>query len=127
MYRVDLNKAITLVRGDTLLYEYKINIGTDVDVIPYVMKEGDRLYFAVCEPNQQFEDAVIKKRYEYSDCSDYTDEEGNTFSVAPIKLSSDDTVNLAEGKYYYTIKLAKKTEDDYDVITTQPKTLFFLV
>ena len=126
MYNIGLNKVITLVRGDTFSYDYKINIGTNIDRNYYRMKDGDYLYFAICQPNQPFEEAVIGKRYGKSDCR----EEGEgeyIYSIAPIHLSSDDTENLTEGKYYYTIKLAKKTTDGYDVITTQPKTLFFLV
>ena len=70
MYRIDLNKVITLVRGDTFSYEYEINIGTNIDMIPYKMKDGDYLYFAICEPNQYFEDATVWKRYDYKSCYD---------------------------------------------------------
>lgn len=132
MYSIGLNKVISLVRGDTFEYAYDINIGTDLNPIYYQMQEGDFLYFAICEPNQPFENAVVKKRpYDYTKCYEYEYDdqwgEKETRYAVKITLTSDDTVNLSKGKYYYTIKLAKKTEEGYDVITTQPKTLFFLV
>ena len=126
MYNIGLNKVITLVRGDTFYYYYPIDLGTYIDRNYYRMKDGDYIYFAICEPNQPFEEAVVGKRYGKSDCIEKS-EDGNIYSIAPIHLSSEDTENLTEGKYYYTIKLAKKTDSGYDVITTQPKTIFFLV
>ena len=119
MYNIDLNKVITLVRGDTFIYDYKINIGTDLFPEYYDMQEGDYLYFGIMEPNQVFEESVIKKRYGFEDFED---------GKIKIKLNSDDTECLTTGKYYYTIKLVKnKDGDDCEVITTQPNTLFFLV
>ena len=132
MYNIGLNKVITLVRGDTFSYDYELNLGAIIYRFPYKMKEGDYLYFAICEPNQPFEEAVVKKRYDYTSCEEreITNQfdETETYYFVDIKLSSEDTVNLTEGKYYYTIKLLiKKDGEDYDVITTQPKTLFYLV
>lgn len=126
MQNIGLNRVITLVRGDTFIYEYKINLkdGADQETEYYTMQEKDHLYFVVMEPNQSFEQGVVRKIY---GINDFIDDHIN------IKLDSDDTWYLNTGKYYYTIKLEKYThtddkgEDHYDVFTTQPNTLFFLV
>ena len=124
MYRIDINKVITLVAGDTFEYKYKVNTGTNICPVYYSMQDKDHLYFALMEPNQRFEEAVVKKIYD----STSQDEDG----CVTIRLESDDTWYLTSGKYYYTIKLEKyidtvEGKDVFDVITTQPKTLFFLV
>lgn len=119
MYNIGLNKVITMVRGDTFIYEYKVNLGTNINPIYYTLKEGDYLYFGIMEPNQLFEEATVKKRYSSSDTIE---------NIIEIKLDSDDTQNLSSGKYYYTIKLVKNNEDESkEVITLQPNTLFFIV
>lgn len=130
MYNIGLNKVITLTRGDTFEYKYMIDLGMVFDNENhsychnyYTMQEKDHLYFALMEPNQRFDEATIKRIY---GIDSFEEDHIN------IKLSSDDTWYLNTGKYYYTIKLEKYIEtvdgvDKYNVITTQPNTLFFLI
>ena len=131
MYNIGINKVITLNKGDTFEYKYKIDLGWDFNnryhtytSRYYTMQEGDHLYFALMQPNQVFEGAIVKKIY---DVSDFEEDHVN------IKLDSDDTWYLTDGKYYYTIKLERflytdeENNNHYEVITTQPNTLFFLV
>lgn len=114
------NGIIYLYRGDTYTNPIIINVGTKLDPINYQLKSGDSLYFGLMEPNQSFEEAVLKKVYNY--LSD-TDSEGNVL----LKLEPRDTLNLAVGKYYYMIKLrTKDTFGQETVKTIVPPTQFFL-
>ena len=114
------NGIIYLYRGDTYIAPIIINIGTKLNPINYQLKSGDSLYFGLMEPNQAFEEAVIKKVYNESS---FKDENGNIL----LKIEPEDTLNLQTGKYYYMIKL--KTVDKFNqeiVKTIIPLTQFFL-
>ena len=109
MFRVSPTKIIELTRGDSFLYPLFINVGTEMFPERYLLKDGDFLYFAVMEPHQKFEDAIIKKVY--TSISD-TNEDGDVL----IGLRSEDTEYLSTGKYYYTIK-AKFSDSELPVQT----------
>ena len=98
MFRVSSTKIIEITRGDSFQYPLFINMGTEMYPERYLLKEGDTVYFAVMEPNQRFEDAILKKVYTYED---ERDEHGDLI----IKFDSMDTQYLHTGKYYYTIKI----------------------
>ena len=120
MYIEPENGIITLTRGDTLTTPIRVNIGTKLDPVYKRLEETDTLYFAIMEPKQAFEDAVVKKVYNQNSA---TDEEGNVL----LKLKSSDTEKLLVGKYYYTVKLRGYDEygEEY-VRTIVPNTLFWL-
>ena len=114
------NGIINLMRGDSYTQPIVINVGSKLTPKIYKLKQADALYFGLMEPNQSFEDAVLKKKYTY--LSD-TDAEGNIL----LHLDPKDTLNLGVGKYYYMIKL--RTIDDFgqeSVRTITPPTQFFL-
>lgn len=114
------NGIIHLLRGDTFITSIKINIGTKLNPSYYNLKKGDCLYVGVMEPNQSFEEAVLKKKYDY--LSD-TDSEGNTL----LKLDPKDTLNLQVGKYYYMVKLKSIDSSGQECVkTVVPPTQFFL-
>lgn len=92
------NGIITLNRGDTLYTPIEINSNTVVNPVQYTLQDNDTLYFALMEPNQSFENALIKKVY---NSSSETDDKGNVL----LKLETSDTECLHTGKYYYTVKL----------------------
>lgn len=98
MFATIENGIITLDRGDTLYTPIKINAGTKMNPVPYTLTENDTLYFALLEPNQSFENAIVKKVY---NSTSEKDECGNTL----LKLETEDTECLSAGKYYYTVKL----------------------
>jgi hypothetical protein len=97
MFRISSTKIIELTRGDSFMYPLFINIGTEMYPERYLLKEGDTVYFAVMEPNQKFEDAILKKVYTASD-------EETPDGDLIISIRSEDTEHLEPGKYYYTIK-----------------------
>lgn len=98
MFRIGPTKIIEIVRGDSFEYPLFINMGTEICPERYLLKDEDIVYFAVMEPNQRFENAILKKTFTALD--DETPE-GDLL----IRLNSSDTEYLLPGKYYYTIKI----------------------
>ena len=92
------DKIITLMRGDSFTAPIYINVGTKLTPRLYKLMAGDKLYFGLMEPNQAFENAVLKKTF---DCASPQDKDGNTL----LMLQPEDTERLLVGKYYYMIKL----------------------
>lgn len=113
------NGIIYLMRGDSYSFPLSINLGTAFTPEMYYLQEGDALYFGLMQPNQAFENAVLKKKYTYE--SD-TDDEGNIL----IELNPEDTVNLPVGKYFYMVKLLRKINGKNIVNTIINPTQFFL-
>ena len=114
------NGIITLMRGDSLTTPIYINEGTKLQPQYRRLNTNEKLYFGLMEPNQAFEDAVLKKVY---DSSSDTDEVGNVL----LTLIPQDTERLSVGKYYYMIKLRTIDRCNQEVVKTivQP-TLFWL-
>ena len=100
----EFGKIISLVRGDTLTQSIYLNQGTSLYPIRYTLTGADKLYLAIMEPNQRFEDAVLKKSFGAG--SEKT-EDGDLI----ITLNSSDTENLLPGLYYYTIKMEFSEEN----------------
>ena len=114
------NGIINLMRGDSFTTPIFINIGSKLSPKQYTLRPTDKLYFGLMEPNQAFEDAVLKKVF---DCTSPQDSEGNTL----LMLKPTDTEKLLVGQYYYMIKL--KTIDAFDqesVRTIVNPTIFWL-
>lgn len=120
MSAIKENGIIRLMRGDSLNTPIYINTGSKMVPNYYKLSGSDRLYFALMEPNQAFEDAVLKKKF---DITSAQDADGNVL----LKLKSSDTEKLLVGKYYYMIKL--RCIDNFGeetVRTIVPPTLFWL-
>lgn len=114
------NKIITLTRGDTLVFPIKINVNTKLCPKYRSLQPGETIYFAVMEPGQAFENAVLKKVLT-SDGDIDTD--GNSL----VRINPEDTEKLLVGKYYYTAKLRSVDGFGYEIVKTLiPSTLFFL-
>ena len=65
MFDISNNGIVKLNRGDTFYVPYFINSNTDLNPIRYALKDGDKLYFALMEPNQPFEQAILKQVYDF--------------------------------------------------------------
>lgn len=100
MFSIGRNGVITLNRGDSLTIPMYVNIGTVLEPILYPLVSGDKIYFGITEPNQPFEQALVKKIFTNKDF-DYENH------CVAVKLSSKDTVHLLPGTYYYTAKLVR--------------------
>lgn len=133
MFNIAFNGIITVTRGDSFKFPLTINFGSNLEPNTYGLKEHDKVYFAVMEPNQPFECALIRKVFTLKDVNENQEIE--------ISFKPKDTVHVLPGKYYYQIKLQrfhKKLDyagneldewdfDDYDVDTVVDKTQFFIM
>lgn len=125
MIDLSRNGIIEVNRGDSFELPLFINQGTDITPIRYNMKNSNsEVYVGVMEPNQPFERAVIRKKYTKNDVN----ENGDII----VKFSSNDTVCLLPGKYYYQIKIKlynnyDNNKDDCNINTIVPMTQFIIV
>lgn len=111
---------INMFRGDSLDIPLDIRNGSAMNYEQYNLTDNDTIYFGLMEPNQKFEDAILKKVLTASDI----DENNNLI----IKLKPTDTVDLLPGKYYYSIKMKhNNSENDYDVYTIVKETEFWIL
>lgn len=108
---------IRLTRGDTLVLPLYINQGDNLNPIAYELQVEDEVYFGVMEPNQPWEQALIRKKYTYIDLSD---------NQLYLKLKPEDTMCLLPGLYYYQIKVRIFNDGEYIVNTIMPKTQFWV-
>lgn len=98
--------AFEMIRGDSYTLPITINKGTQLDFEHYALSGHDRLYVGIMEPNQAFEDAIIRKVL----TEDSTmNENGDVL----FQLEPQDTEYLMTGKYYISIKLKQ-----FDTVTT---------
>ena len=105
------NAIIVINKGDTFTTLIPINFREDIDIDDYEMGPEDNVYFAICEPNQPFECAAVRKIFTLDDL----DVDGNVI----IKLVPSDTYYLLSGTYYYEVKLKVHVSgDDTDIIKT---------
>lgn len=119
MIFISNNGFIRLARGDSFTVPLFINRGTMVTPVRYLIKNHPEasVYLGVMEPNEPFENAVIKKKYTSTS-------EVNKNGDLLIIFKPNDTLNLLPGKYYYSIKI------DYgnnSVDTIVPNTEFFVM
>lgn len=125
MIDLSRNGIIEVNRGDSFELPLFINQGTDITPIRYNMKNSNsEVYVGVMEPNQPFERAIIRKKYTKNDVNENGD--------IVIKFSSNDTVCLLPGKYYYQIKIKlynnyDNNKEDYNINTIVPMTQFIIV
>lgn len=122
MFTISYDGIITLSRGDSVEIPLLINQGT-IDVpIRYHLKDSDAVYFAITEPHQLFEDAIVKKVY--------TREDGkfNENDDLVIIINTIDTEYLRPGTYYYEIKLRQENLESnmYQVDTIISKRKFII-
>jgi hypothetical protein len=122
-YIIKKNNVFTMNRGDTATMNFNVNVELPEDVII------DKLYLGITEPNQYFEDALIKKTFEINKDITITDE-NNIWSFS-IQIDPEDTVDIIPGTYYYEVKASgviDKNEERIDFATTiVQKTKFIIV
>lgn len=96
MVDLSINGIIRLQRGDSCKFPIFLNKGSEICPMRYKLGENDQLYFALTEPNQPFECALLKKVLTYRDC--------NPLGDVVLKLTPEDTEHILPGKYFYEIK-----------------------
>lgn len=93
------DKIIKINRGDSFKFSTTI-FGRHVNDIYMLDSKKDFLYFALVNPHQQIDDAIILHIYTSEDQDEDTGE-------IEVMLSHNETKQLSPGIYYYTIKLQR--------------------
>ena len=114
------NGFIKLNRGDSFSLALFINVGTPENPVRYSIQDNpnDTIYFGVMEPNQKFENAVIRQTY---NSNSLINENGDVV----ITMEPKDTLCLIPGKYYYSIKLVNSNTNSVNTIV--PMTEFYIM
>lgn len=119
MISISNEGIVRMSRGDSFSRPVFINAGTEIAPIRYKFNESDLLYFALMEPNQTFEKAILKKVIDHSSINEHGD--------PVLSLASSDTENLETGLYYYTLKLRRQVLGGDDLVdTVVPNTQFWI-
>ena len=123
MYQSSPNNIISLRRGDSFIVPLFINQGTKLHPVRYDLNSHNEfdIYLGVMEPNQKFEDAVIRKKW--------TKETGkiNQYGDLMIELEPQETLKLLPGKYFYQIKIKHITSDGETTSSVTPSTEFWIL
>ena len=121
MFDISSNGIVTISRGDSFSINVVINLGTKLEPVLYSLEEGDKVYFALMEPNQPFECALIRKVA--------TKEDESEEYLINFKFSPEMTEYLMPGNYYYMVKLVRPGEEsgEEEVDTIISKTKFIII
>lgn len=119
MFDISKNGIIRVTRGDSFSLEVFINLGTVVEPLQYFLTGEDKLYFALMEPNQPFECALIRRTF--------TEQDANEEGLVVMNFDSEMTECLLPGNYYYTVKLVRDGDESGKVDTIISKTKFVIL
>lgn len=119
MLNISNNGTITITKGDTFDLELLINCGTILEPKRYKLNQSDKIYFALEEPNQEYEQAIIKKELSINNL--------NSLDNIVIHFTDAETANLISGTYYYEVKLHLHTDKGIEINTIVPKTKFIVL
>jgi len=118
------NNMIVIHRGDTIKIPVDLNRGNISAPDYYDLKENDKVYFALLEPNQMWEKAILKKTFTYEDWVQQKES-------CNIEIDTEDTEYLLPGDYYYQVKLYIDSDPDLNnnesVTTIIPRTRFVII
>lgn len=120
MFNISSNGIVTVNRGDSFEFPVLLQLGTPLSPVIYQLKETDKVYIGIMEPNQMFEDALIKKV-----C---TSKDQDNYGYVIAQFRPLDTLYVLPGKYYYQVKIQTLNDStsEYDTETIVDKTLFFI-
>ena len=113
----DMNHGIiTVNRGDSFIINMPINLGNPINPNYYTLQEDDLVYFGLMEPNQPFEFALVRKVFT---------NENQSQGILSMEFKPEDTECLLPGRYYYSLKLFKASDES--VYTFVPNTKFVII
>lgn len=119
-------KIIKVNRGDSCSLDIKVFSNKDVSK-PYLLTASDAVYFALLNPHQRFEEAILIKGYTLED-QNVSNGEIN------VNITPNDTKSLTPGVYYYTAKLQRggtlevlNDFDEPDEVTTLIERTKFII
>ena len=121
MFDISNNGIVLINRGDTFTLNIPINVSNVIEPVYYTLTEHDRVYFALMEPNQPFEYALIRKVF--------TEEDQDENDCVHMNFSTEMTEFLVQGNYYYMVKLVRNFDDEEHMLvdTIVPKTKFVIL
>lgn len=99
MLFINTKPELHIHRGDSFNIEAIIYSGNNLSRELYKFNEGDEIYFALLEPNQCWENAIVRKKF--------------IENISQIELKPKDTMCLFPGLYYYQVKLKNKDGEVY--------------
>ena len=112
MIDISLNNVISMYAGDSFSAVLFLDEGSDYACVRHILQDSENpdereyICFAIEEPNQPFEKAIVRKKFYAS----YINKDGEKISNLDndgdliIRLDPSDTQNLLPGNYYYEIK-----------------------
>ena len=119
-------KIIKVNRGDSCSLDIKVFSNKDGSK-PYLLTASDAVYFALLNPHQHFEEAILIKGYTLED-QNVSNGEIN------VNITPNDTRSLTPGVYYYTAKLQRggtlevlNDFDEPDEVTTLIERTKFII
>ena len=134
MFEISMNNVVTMTAGDYGRIVTNINMGTLITPDYYDLENRDKVYFGIMEPNQAFENAIVRKVFtrDNSYILPVKDSEGHIIKpgAVDIRIESEDTMNLVPGTYYYCIKLLRPAKNPCDkdkIYTLLDKKKFIII
>lgn len=119
-------KIIKVNRGDSYSLDIKVFSNKDASK-PYFLTASDAVYFALLNPHQRFEDAILIKGYTLKD-------QNVSNGEITVNITPNDTRSLTPGVYYYTAKLQRggtlevlNDFDEPDEVTTLIERTKFII
>lgn len=119
-------KIIKINRGDSYSLDIKVFSNKDASK-PYFLTASDAVYFALLNPHQRFEDAILIKGYTLED-------QNVSNGEITVNITPNDTRSLTPGVYYYTAKLQRggtlevlNDFDEPDEVTTLIERTKFII
>lgn len=121
MINISNNGIISLNRGDWFEFPLFMNQGNKLYPIRYSLLEDDAasVYFSIMLPGQEFQNGLIRKVY--SSISPHTSQ-GDII----LNLTSDETMSLCPGKYFFSVKLVYNKNNQQKVATIIPKRMLLV-
>lgn len=119
-------KIIKVNRGDSCSLDIKVFSNKDGSK-PYLLTASDAVYFALLNPHQRFEEAILIKGYTLED-------QNVSNGEITVNITPNDTRSLTPGIYYYTAKLQRggtlevlNDFDEPDEVTTLIERTKFII
>lgn len=123
MVEISNNGIISLNRGDQFEFPLFMNQGNKMYPIRYSLLKDLNLanvYFSITLPGQEFQNGLIRKAY--SNKSPHN-ENGDII----ISLTSQETMCLKPGKYFYSIKIVyNDSNGNQKIATIVPERMFIV-
>lgn len=121
------SNIIKINRGDS--FKFNFTVTSEVHhIYNKRLSETETVYFALLNPHQPFEDAIILQGYTLED------QDISTGAIT-VQLTTKETKMLAPGVYYYTVKLkhggvattVDGSDDPESMITIIDRTKFIVL